>query len=83
MERSTTFPHQNYPEEFTHSSSTLNKYSCAYEPMKWTPDEDSRLQEAVENFGEQDWKRVAQFVETRDACEFFFHYGLICLSIHE
>ncbi len=82
MERSNTFFHQNSPHESTsYSSSAQYKYSCAYEPMKWSSDEDSRLLEAVEKFGDQNWKQVAHFVETRDSCEFYFSVW-ISLLIH-
>jgi Myb-like DNA-binding domain len=33
---------------------------------KWSFDEDERLREAVERFGDGSWRKVADFVQTRD-----------------
>lgn len=35
--------------------------------QKWTEEEDTRLISAIEQFGENNWKQVAQMVGTRDA----------------
>ena len=35
--------------------------------QKWTEEEDGRLLAAIEQFGENSWKQVAQMVGTRDA----------------
>lgn len=35
--------------------------------LKWTSEEDSRLQEAVQKYGARDWKHVAEMVGTRSA----------------
>ena len=33
---------------------------------KWTADEDMRLKQGIEQYGEQNWKAVAEVVGTRD-----------------
>ncbi len=43
-----------------------------YEPMKWTPQEDVKLKEAIKKFGQQQWKLIAQYVGTRDSGKFLF-----------
>lgn len=35
--------------------------------QKWSPEEDERLMAAVKEFGEKNWKKVAELVGTRDA----------------
>eukprot|EP00981_Chlorochromonas_danica_P005209 scaffold1046_cov162-Ochromonas_danica.AAC.39 len=35
--------------------------------QKWSPEEDERLVAAVKEFGEKNWKKVAELVGTRDA----------------
>ena len=37
--------------------------------LKWTSEEDNRLQEAVQKYGAKNWKLVAEVVGTRDASE--------------
>lgn len=34
--------------------------------IKWTPDEDSRLFQAMERFGSDDWRKISAEVATRD-----------------
>jgi hypothetical protein len=38
--------------------------------LKWTVDEDQRLLGAIKDYGDQDWKKIAERVVTRDASEF-------------
>ena len=54
--------------------------------LKWTSEEDSRLQEAVQKYGAKDWKLVAEMVGTRSAGakyaikhENMIYYSQICL----
>ncbi|CAM9866931.1 unnamed protein product [Chrysoparadoxa australica] len=36
------------------------------EPRRWTAEEDKRLQQGVKDYGEANWKAIAQFVATRN-----------------
>ena len=45
--------------------------------LKWSQEEDIRLQEAVQKYGPKDWKNVAEVVGTRNASKWkysTFHF---------
>eukprot|EP00981_Chlorochromonas_danica_P013432 scaffold6323_cov179-Ochromonas_danica.AAC.1 len=45
-------------------------------PRQWTPEEDQRLENAIEEIGLRDWTAVAKLVETRDReqCHHRYYY---------
>ncbi len=59
------------PNADTVDDSTEPEIIYTYEPMKWTPQEDVKLKEAIKKFGQQQWKLIAQYVGTRDSGKFF------------
>lgn len=49
------------------SSSDAQAYKTHNWGVKWTEEEDIRLLQGIERFGDNDWRRVSEVVGTRDA----------------
>lgn len=49
---------------------SINAYKTHNWGVKWTEEEDIRLLQGIERFGDNDWRRVSEVVGTRDAGKF-------------
>lgn len=54
----------------TMSSNDAQAYKTHNWGVKWTEEEDIRLLQGIERFGDNDWRRVSEVVGTRDAGNF-------------
>ena len=70
------------PSMPTASNSTTAEADVASNYCKWSREEDDRLREAISRFGDTCWKKVADFVQTRNNSKFCPLISLLCYILH-